>query len=199
MTCYPNFIFIHIPKTGGTSIRAALGQSYFTFPGSDGHRSLDEIHEMFPPSKDWPSFTVIRDPFERIYSGFRWSEEDIWARCPARPGDITFSEWVHTEHFLRHYQTNHVFQPATRYLTTLPDFGIKFGELHDGYERLRTHCDYWQDRLPPFPRHKTFPHSNKSINSRNEFQERDVNDDARRKIRELYAEEYDIIEKINYI
>jgi len=52
-------MFVHVPKTGGTSIRRG--------------RQL-EGPEMFKPKKEWtiyPSFAVVRNPYDRIESCWR--------------------------------------------------------------------------------------------------------------------------------
>lgn len=56
----PRIVFIHLPKTGGTSVRDALGKlegRYF------GH-----VPERF---RDRPSLTVVREPKARFLSAFR--------------------------------------------------------------------------------------------------------------------------------
>jgi hypothetical protein len=56
-------MFVHIPKTGGTSIRKGRTESSF---------------RLYEPAREWgdlPSFAVVRDPFDRVESAwrdFRW-------------------------------------------------------------------------------------------------------------------------------
>lgn len=62
-------IFIHIPKTAGTSIREAMGAS------RQGRLHIDYSHfrrsdrDRF---RDYYKFTVVRDPVDRMFSGFNY-------------------------------------------------------------------------------------------------------------------------------
>tara|TARA_R100001377_G_scaffold85281_1_gene71217 strand:+ start:1149 stop:1823 length:675 start_codon:yes stop_codon:yes gene_type:complete len=68
----PNLVFIHIPKTAGTSIRKALtGHSLFTFLHKDWHLSgeqfLDRSRDR-PLDRETKFFSVIRNTYERMVS-----------------------------------------------------------------------------------------------------------------------------------
>jgi hypothetical protein len=57
-----NAVFVHIPKTGGSSIRGGLFKNEFEGP----------LHLHWP--EHWPlsrSFAFVRDPVERFLSGWR--------------------------------------------------------------------------------------------------------------------------------
>jgi hypothetical protein len=87
-----NFCFIHIPKTGGSSIEWAYGRSLLfgdiILDGSQSvmshfyreelklgrHASAEQISHHFGrvPFQMMLSFAVIREPVDRIISYFRW-------------------------------------------------------------------------------------------------------------------------------
>lgn len=58
-----NYVFIHIPKTGGTSIRDALDM----WPTSK-HLTAREWREMYPESSGQFSFAFVRNPWDRLIS-----------------------------------------------------------------------------------------------------------------------------------
>ena len=57
-----NFVFVHVPKTGGTSIREALGMS------TSYHFTACEIWHMFPDLWNKFSFAFVRNPWDRLVS-----------------------------------------------------------------------------------------------------------------------------------
>jgi len=83
-------VFIHIPKTGGTSISTALIEAHgleqkckrdlahegvggavpkqFKPNGITVHDRHCEIVEKYPQAKDYSSFCIVRNPWARIYS-----------------------------------------------------------------------------------------------------------------------------------
>ena len=87
MTVYKHYekelLHIHIPKTGGTSVTAAVesygGLSSFlkkrAVPqcGNVPPQHMDIVHtRKFFPKKTIPSFAVIRDPWQRTVSEYVW-------------------------------------------------------------------------------------------------------------------------------
>lgn len=88
------FVFIHITKTGGTSIKAALAAMHnagLQHPldhykrnaigngvpaahrpgGLNVHDPWSEIVRKFPEAVDYRSFAVVRNPWARLYSFYR--------------------------------------------------------------------------------------------------------------------------------
>lgn len=66
------FIFLHIPKTGGTSVEFILQNKY----GSPHERHYNVRHMQGVLENEeideYKIFTVIRNPFDRIISTWRW-------------------------------------------------------------------------------------------------------------------------------
>ena len=80
------FIFVHIPKTGGTSIENFFGGC------NKKHRSLSKMynHLLFD-IKDYFKFTFVRNPYDRIVSLFFYMVKD------ENRNDVNFSSFVKNE------------------------------------------------------------------------------------------------------
>tara|TARA_B100000674_G_scaffold395535_1_gene340008 strand:- start:5155 stop:5826 length:672 start_codon:yes stop_codon:yes gene_type:complete len=64
-----NTIFVHIPKTAGTSIIKAI----YGDVSKEGHRSIYFYKQVFDKDfKDFFTFTFIRNPFDRLYSSYKF-------------------------------------------------------------------------------------------------------------------------------
>ena len=91
------FIFIHIPKCGGTSIEHSLLKNenvtkitddvkqkyriYYTHGGVDvQHRKIDQFKDV--REKDYFTFTFVRNPWERFLSEYFYiiKSENLWHR-----------------------------------------------------------------------------------------------------------------------
>ena len=58
-----NFVFIHIPKTGGTSIRSALNMW-----DRSNHITARDMQRMFPETCGKFTFAFVRNPWDRLVS-----------------------------------------------------------------------------------------------------------------------------------
>ena len=72
-------IFVHIPKTAGTSIYKALG--FFDGRGLIGHRPIEEYKENY--GEYWNrylKFAVVREPIDRFISAYKFARtyENFW-------------------------------------------------------------------------------------------------------------------------
>ena len=70
---YKPLLFIHIPKTAGTSVREWYKKRYGKFNkcmhGSIDHPVLREV------SKTMPSFSIVRNPYDLVYSWYRYKSK----------------------------------------------------------------------------------------------------------------------------
>lgn len=78
-------LFVHVPRTGGSSIRAVLG--------------LERSHEIHLPLWEWARrvdlaerrpFAFVRNPWDRALSIFRF----LWRRHPERITPDGFRDWL---------------------------------------------------------------------------------------------------------
>jgi chondroitin 4-sulfotransferase 11 len=84
------FIFVHIPKTAGTSIEKALNlqqeislykkYKYKNYPVCPQHLFLSEIIKEIPTLKSFSVFTVVRNPFDRFVSVYLHFKKNFWAK-----------------------------------------------------------------------------------------------------------------------
>jgi hypothetical protein len=91
------FIFVHVPKTGGTSVSGPKtiwqNAALFRFLGKNdvrpgGHRTAAKLRELYSCFDEYFKFAFIREPLERTVSMY-------WAvhRTPIR-GNVSFDEYV---------------------------------------------------------------------------------------------------------
>ncbi len=90
-------IFVHIPKTAGTSVLAALGAD----PVFDTHAPAQIYHNVYPALfARARRFAFVRNPWDRFASSFHfmksgtdWPMQQQWAR--RHIGDLDFAAFTH--------------------------------------------------------------------------------------------------------
>jgi len=71
INCKEKFIFLHIPKTGGTSIeRAFLSKKWKTTKTKTRHYNIRRLGLTKEEAEEYNIFTVLRNPFTRIASSY---------------------------------------------------------------------------------------------------------------------------------
>ena len=83
------FVFVHVPKTAGTTIRTAL----LKLPGSlpingSKHTTVAELVERMPAAEGYYKFCFVRDPWERFGSLHRFLTEREKDRTYPVPADV---------------------------------------------------------------------------------------------------------------
>ena len=81
-------IFVHTPKTGGTSITDCMvgPTANVDFWEGDAHATTSQIRSVYPDYNSYFSFTVMREPFSWLMSLFRYRyNRDIFSNVIPTP------------------------------------------------------------------------------------------------------------------
>jgi hypothetical protein len=67
-------VYVHIPKTGGTSVENALRNRVLVRNGGSEHVTLSEYEGAMEPIRyrEYLKFSVVRNPWDRVLSTFAW-------------------------------------------------------------------------------------------------------------------------------
>jgi hypothetical protein len=88
-------IFIHIPKTAGTSVHASLGVKETLLNNKFvGHKSICDYKKQYKNYWNiYLKFTVVRDPIDRFISAYKFMkmEENFW-HSPNNPNKYPIHE-----------------------------------------------------------------------------------------------------------
>jgi len=128
-----NFIFIHINKTGGSSIEKALGLSL------EHKTALEKIEEIgYKKWKNCFSFTVVRNPWDKVVSHYHHRVQTNQTDLGVRP--VKFKDWVKLTYRDKdsfYYDKPKMFMPQTDWITDhdgqiLVDYICRFENIsHD--------------------------------------------------------------------
>lgn len=148
------FVFIHINKTGGTSIETALGLKL-------EHKTAQEkIRELgLPAWQNKFTFSFVRNPWDRVVSHYHYRVETDQTGLATRT--ISFTEWVfraYAAHDPAYYDVPKFFMPQSNWL--LDDKGDLLVDFVGRFESLENDFDMIRERL-----HRTdivLPHVKKS-------------------------------------
>lgn len=98
-----NAIFVHIPKTGGTTVLRMFG--YYSVPNNDMFYHIDDLFEYDHASaqliksrvpekyNSFYKFTIVRNPYDRLVSEFFWKKKDHDIRT-VDVKDLNFKQFV---------------------------------------------------------------------------------------------------------
>lgn len=147
-----NYVFIHINKTGGSSIEKALGLRF------DLKTATEKISEL--GSTYWYkfSFTIVRNPWDRVVSHYHYRVETNQTNLGTNP--IGFNDWVklaYKNNVPEYYDKPKMFMPQLNWVIDtkgkiLVDFIGRFEQLHRDFNYV---CKKLQIKT-------TLPHLNKT-------------------------------------
>ncbi len=173
-------IFVHIPKTAGTSIYSLLSipkdtKHFYSATKSIPclqHMTPTQLQKRIPPAiwKSFYKFTVVRNPFDRVVSDFRYLR-DIYKKNPhgvALPKKMglylrdfpSFVQLVKTVVEGNHYSINVYFdhfRPQVHYFSNITyDQVCRFENLYDDIKTLQKNL-HWDTMKPLAWKYQTSP------------------------------------------
>ena len=134
---FQDFIFIHINKTGGSSIERALGARH-------EHRTAREkraqLGERFWAKKF--KFTVVRNPWDKVVSHYHYRVQTNQTNLGTNP--ISFTEWVRRAYGSQdpaYYDKPKMFMPQLDWITDddskiIIDHIARFESLQSEFELI---------------------------------------------------------------
>lgn len=138
----PDYIFIHINKTGGSSVEKALKLPF-------EHLTASEKKQQVGPQKWQQKFTFafVRNPFDKVCSHYRYRVKTNQTKLQDKP--LTFAEWVrisYGEQDPYYYDKPKMFAPQTEWLCDeskqlMVDQIYHFESLQTDFEQL---CEKFQ-------------------------------------------------------
>ena len=170
-----NYIFIHIPKTGGTSMALALENRAAKDDVMLGdtpkaikrrtrvkdvaaagrlwkHSTLFDIDGLVTPEEVAGArvFTMVRNPWDRLVSYYHWLQrQEFYHEAVRIAKSSTFSEFLNHDHTKASFRAN----PYGRYVTGVDgsercDLFVRLEHLDEDLPKLEALIDL---KLHPFP------------------------------------------------
>ena len=178
-------VFVHVPKTGGTSVARALY-------GTDGvgHRTAAELRAALGPAAWAEALTVavVREPVDRLASAFGYLKAGGSNRLDAAFADRALGPYATLDAFVTGWltpessQTQVHLRPQADFVCgpdggALVDVVLRYERLADGYEAVRQRAGVggplgWANAGPP-------------------RREAALSDAARARVAEVYAADFD--------
>jgi len=144
-------VFIHIPKTGGSSIEKLLGlygpnsiaNCYGIFDGKAlQHLTCSEILARQPITKKYYKFCVVRNPYDRLLSDYYWLPNGGYQASQSvdqyldKVEDVVQNERYSDHIYSDHFMPQHLFVYDTD--RCLVNWVGRFEQLTDTAEHIKS-------------------------------------------------------------
>lgn len=136
----PEFIFIHINKTGGSSIERALNLPFEHLTAQEKIKEvgLEKWQNKF-------TFAFVRNPYDKVCSHYRYRVKTNQTKLNDKP--LSFSEWVlrsYHEQDPFYYDNPKMFMPQSKWLSDdsgkiLVNKIYHFEQLNEDFKHLCQH------------------------------------------------------------
>ncbi len=153
------FKFIHIPKTGGSSIEVIFDLQHeenLFIPRlthqiercmfAPQHFPHSVVNTFKPECKDYFSFTIVRNPYTRIISEYFYINKNFEGRSAKNFNEGDFNDWL--DKSLIKFDTDHKL-PQVSFLDVPVDMVLKLENLNQDWlklnKRLRTNLQLIHD------------------------------------------------------
>lgn len=132
-----SYVFVHINKTGGSSIEKALGIRLDHSTALEKHRELGD--------KAWArkyKFTIVRNPWDKVVSHYHYRV--LTNQTGLADKKISFDEWLqecYVHHNPEFYDQPKMFQPQKQWLadeqgTLMVDYVGRFERLNEDFKTI---------------------------------------------------------------
>ena len=139
-------IFIHIARTGGTSVETALvGKDWWRIDPETKHISAKQAREIYG-EKIWNSYTkfsIVRNPWDRVAS--MWATK-WWHKSSHVPENCTFEEFLENLKYHPHEKYASLFYHEI--LNEDIDYILRFESLKADFYSMLNRLGYKTIRLP---------------------------------------------------
>ena len=175
-----NFKFIHIPKTGGSSVEKVFDlqkPENLYIPGftnniggcwfAPQHFTHKLINISMPHCRNWFSFTITRNPYTKIISDYFFINKNFYNNEIKEFNEDKFVEWFKNE--LLRFDIDHKL-PQSFFLDEPVNMILKFERLEEDFKQLSSYLKI----------EKSLIHDNKSL-----YNKEDIANQLSLKTREL--------------
>lgn len=181
------FLFVHIPKTAGSSVESLFHlqrkENFF----SQVHPVLQHLTprklQAYLPPEVWKiffKFTIVRNPFDRMVSEYHWNpnnhDKQSFVEFLRRVREVVrrgqYDEDLYADHLI----------PQVDYFQGIEyDLVLRFEHLHSDFQLLL-------QRLQLDPAHYKLPHVNRSERDKRGYRQY-YNEETRALVAEIYADD----------
>ena len=140
------FKFVHIPKTGGTSVEVAFDLHHeenlfvprFTHTIQEvmfapQHFTHNLINHFVPQAEDYFSFTIVRNPYTRTISEYFYIAKAFYGHPLKEFNEKEFVAWMRED--LALFNIDHKL-PQSSFLDSPVDMILRFENLEEDFKKL---------------------------------------------------------------